>query len=135
MISYSVIALSKLYDLQDPRLSHVMVKGDLIINPATSERIMTRSRARQNPDQYTVVAAPIKIIKVLVEELLSASGTARNIDGKTANELGASTEALGGSGPEQDNGDGDGSDDDDWEDEPGGILDLGLGTTKQGMQS
>lgn len=107
-----------------------MVKGDLIINPATSERIMTRSRARANPDQYTIVAAPIKIIKVLVEELLSASGTARNIDGKAANEMGGSTEALGGSEPGA--ADEDGSDDDDWEDEPGGVLDLGLGTTKQG---
>ncbi|KAF1989367.1 ARM repeat-containing protein [Aulographum hederae CBS 113979] len=71
-IRQNVIALSKLYELDDPRLRQVMVKGDLII-PA-SDRIMTRSRARQNPDQFTIVPANLKILKVLVEELLSASG-------------------------------------------------------------
>ncbi len=43
---YSVIALSKLYNLGDPRLDSIMVKGDLII--PKSDRIMTRSRARQS---------------------------------------------------------------------------------------
>src|SRR4051812_17730595 len=42
----SVIALSKLYDLNDPRLSQINVKGDLIV--PRSDRIMTRSRARQS---------------------------------------------------------------------------------------
>jgi len=41
----SVIALSKLYDLKDPRLGQIMVKGDLIV-PENDGRIMTRSRAR-----------------------------------------------------------------------------------------
>jgi hypothetical protein len=40
----SVIALSKLYDLKDPRLAQVQVQGDLI--PNTDGRIMTRSRAK-----------------------------------------------------------------------------------------
>ena len=42
----SVIALSKLYDLDDPRLAQIQVKGDLIV--PESDRIMTRSRARQS---------------------------------------------------------------------------------------
>lgn len=125
-IRQNVIALSKLYNLHDPRLAAVMVKGDLIINPSQAGRIMTRSRAKSNPDQYTIVPAPIKIIKVLVEELLSAAGTARNIDGNNAGELGQQDQA------EAEN-DVDDGDEDDWEDEPGGVLDLGLGTTKQGM--
>jgi hypothetical protein len=37
----------------------------------TSTRIMTRSRARANPDQYTIIPAPLKIVKILVDELLS----------------------------------------------------------------
>lgn len=44
----SVIALAKLYDLQDERLTHIQVKGDLIVNQATAGRIMTRSRARNS---------------------------------------------------------------------------------------
>lgn len=42
----SVIALSRLYQLQDPRLSQIMVKGDLIV--PESNRIMTRSKAKQS---------------------------------------------------------------------------------------
>jgi hypothetical protein len=40
----SVIALAKLYDLKDPRLAEIQVKGELV--PNTDGRIMTRSRAR-----------------------------------------------------------------------------------------
>lgn len=40
----SVIALSKLYSLNDPRVNQTLVKGDLII--PVSDRIMTRSQAK-----------------------------------------------------------------------------------------
>lgn len=108
----SVIALTKLYDLDDSRLSQVHVKGDLIV--PQSDRIMTRSRARQNPDQFTVIPASLKIVKVLVEELLSASGASRSLDAAAA------------AGLEDEN-----SEDEDWEDEPNGFLDLGAGITKE----
>ncbi|KAF2145557.1 uncharacterized protein K452DRAFT_315776 [Aplosporella prunicola CBS 121167] len=110
-IRQNVIALSKLYDLNDPRLSQIMVKGELVV--PQSDRIMTRSRARQNPDQYTIVPAPLKILKVLVEELLSASGNLQQ--GMNA----AAQAEL------QD----ENSEDEDWEDDPN-ELDLGLGATK-----
>lgn len=42
--NFSVIALSKLYSLNDQRVVQTMVKGDLII--PTSDRIMTRSKAK-----------------------------------------------------------------------------------------
>ena len=42
----SVIALSKLYSLNDARIAQIQVKGDLII--PTSDRIMTRSRAKNS---------------------------------------------------------------------------------------
>lgn len=108
----SVIALTKLYDLDDPRLSQVHVKGDLIV--PQSDRIMTRSRARQNPDQYTVIPASLKVVKVLVEELLSASGANQNMEAAAAAGL-----------------DDEGSDDGDWEDESNPFLDLGAGVTKE----
>jgi hypothetical protein len=41
----SVIALSKLYDLGDQRISQIQVKGDLMV-PQGDGRIMTRSRAK-----------------------------------------------------------------------------------------
>lgn len=114
-IRQNVIALSKLYDLKDPRVAQIMVKGDLIV--PQSDRIMTRSRARNNPDQYTVIPAPLKILKVLVEELLSASGAPCAMDAAAAAELAE-----------------EGSDDGDWEDESN-VLDLGLGTTKADLMA
>ncbi|KAI0193136.1 armadillo-type protein [Astrocystis sublimbata] len=111
-IRQNVIALSKLYSLSDPRVAQTMVKGDLIV-PA-SDRIVTRSRAKQNPDQYTIIPAPLKILKVLVEELLSASGLASAPNAAAA----AAAEFA-----DEEN------DDDGWEDDPD-ALDLNLGSTK-----
>ncbi|KAI0555272.1 armadillo-type protein [Xylaria curta] len=111
-IRQNVIALSKLYSLNDPRVAQTMVRGDMIM-PA-SDRIMTRSRAKQNPDQYTIIPAPLKILKVLIEELLSASGLASAPNAAAA----AAAEFAD---EEQD--------DDGWEDDPD-VIDLNLGSTK-----
>ena len=91
------------------------MKGDLIV--PKSDRIMTRSRAKETPDQYTSVSAQLKIIKVLVEELLSASGN-RRLDAAAAADL-----------------DDDEEDDGDWEDDPDDFLDLGSGLTKSQLMS
>ncbi|KAL2018215.1 hypothetical protein VTK56DRAFT_1122 [Thermocarpiscus australiensis] len=114
-IRQNVIALSKLYSLNDSRVAQTMVKGDLIVT--NSDRIMTRSRAKLNPDQYTIIPAPLKILKVLIEELLSASGVhgAANAAAAAANEFADADEDDGDEG---------------WEDEPGDTLDLSLGSTK-----
>ncbi|KAF1964897.1 ARM repeat-containing protein [Bimuria novae-zelandiae CBS 107.79] len=114
-IRQNVIALSKLYDLKDPRLQAIHVKGELI--PNTDGRIMTRSRAREKPDQWTIVPATLKILKVLIVELQSASGT--GLDPAAAADL-----AEEGS-----------NDDDDWEDEPNPFLDLGAGFTKEQLMA
>jgi len=66
-IRQNVMALCHLYNLQDPRLAQIIVPGDLII--PTSSRIMTRSRAKNTPDQYTMIPVPLKIVKVLIQEL------------------------------------------------------------------
>jgi hypothetical protein len=42
---FSVIALSNMYNLSDPRLAQILVKGDLMV-PDDDGRIMTRSRAK-----------------------------------------------------------------------------------------
>ncbi|KAK8060284.1 importin-beta domain-containing protein [Apiospora saccharicola] len=117
-IRQNVIALSKLYELNDPRVAQTMVKGDLIV--PVSDRIMTRSRAKETPDQYTIVPATLKIIKILVEELSSASG-AQN----------ASTAAAAAASKFADEEE---EDDDGWEDEPD-TVDLSLGSTKNDLMS
>ncbi|KAI1104066.1 ARM repeat-containing protein [Jackrogersella minutella] len=113
-IRQNVIALSKLYSLNDPRVIQTLVLGDLI-TPA-SDRIMTRSRAKQTPDQYTIIPAPLKILKVLIEELLSASGSngAANLAAAAAAEFA------------------DENDDDGWEDDPD-TIDLNLGSVKNDL--
>lgn len=94
---------------------------------------MTRSRAKQSmpqsnlhaaqlelnasldPDKYTIIPAPLKILKVLIEELLSASGLTS-----------ASNAAAAAAAAEWANED---DDDDSWEDDPD-TIDLNLGSTK-----
>ncbi|KAH6632358.1 armadillo-type protein [Chaetomium tenue] len=117
-IRQNVIALSKLYSLNDSRLAQTTVKGELIIT--NTDRIMTRSRAKLNPDQYTIIPAPLKILKVLIEELVSASGmqAAANVAAAAATEL----------ADEDDDGDNEG-----WEDEADDTLDLALGGTKSDL--
>ncbi|GES60233.1 importin beta-5 subunit [Aspergillus terreus] len=115
-IKQNIIALATLYNLEDPRLAQVEVKGDLIIQD--TGRIKTRSQTRSNPDRYTTVTAPLKIIKVLVEELAAASGS-KEIDAATA----AALEEEGS------------DDDDEWEDLPSNTLDLSLGVTKQELMA
>ncbi|KAL2879038.1 hypothetical protein SGCOL_005738 [Colletotrichum sp. CLE4] len=119
-IRQNVIALSKLYSLNDPRLAQTMVKGDLVVNSNNDGRIMTRSRAKANPDQYTVIPASLKILKVLIEELLSASGA-----NAAAN---AAAVAAAAEFADEEN------EDDGWEDEPE-TLDLSLGGTKSDLMS
>ncbi|KAL8352437.1 hypothetical protein RB601_002649 [Gaeumannomyces tritici] len=118
-IRQNVIALSKLYSLNDARLAQCTVKGDLIVDQ-TSDKILTRSRARQLPDKYTFIPAPLKILKVLIDELLFASG-------KQAAAM-AAADAAKMAELDEDEGD------DGWEDEPG-VLDLSLGTTKNDLMS
>ncbi|PNP75541.1 hypothetical protein FNYG_10950 [Fusarium nygamai] len=154
-IRQNVIALSKLYSLNDPRLAQTQVKGDLIVNNDDG-LIKTRSRAKQSmyptihdfstatstldsiyaryaesqqanktnqqsdPDQYTIVPASLKIIKVLIEELLSASGQRAAANAASAAVASASFD--------------DENDEEGWEDEDD-TLDLSLGTTKADLMS
>ncbi|KAI8975506.1 armadillo-type protein [Mycotypha africana] len=69
-IKVSAVALSKIFLSSDPRLQNITVKGEIIVNP--NGGIVTRSRAKRNPDQYTAIPLPAKIIKLLVAELTNA---------------------------------------------------------------
>jgi importin-9 len=70
-----------------------------------------------DPDQFTIIPAPLKILKVLVDELASASGMQS-----------AATAAAAAAAQFVD----DEEDDDGWEDESD-TVDLSLGTTKNDL--
>ncbi|KAI1069863.1 hypothetical protein LB507_008120 [Fusarium sp. FIESC RH6] len=122
-IRQNVIALSKLYSLNDSRLAQTQVKGDLIVNNDDG-LIKTRSRAKQtmalDPDRYTIIPASLKIVKVLIEELLSASGQQAAANAAAAAVATASFE--------------DENEEEGWEDDDD-TLDLSLGTTKHDLMS
>jgi importin-9 len=77
--------------------------------------IKTNKSRRKDPDQYTIIPATLKILKVLIEELLSASGA-------NAAATAAAAAAAAEFADEE-------NEDDGWEDEPDAI-DLSLGSTK-----
>ena len=104
-VRHNIVALSKIFSLEDPRVKQIGVKGDLIIED--TGRIKTRSQAKRNPDRYTTVPADIKILKLLIDEL-STAVISRFDNLGTAGGL------------EESVGDADGEDNE-WEDEPAAI--------------
>lgn len=87
----------------------------------TSTRIITRSRARANPDQYNIIPAPLKIVKILVDELLSplTNAVSRGVENLAPASEVEKAESVA-------------SDESGWEDEDG-FLDLGAGMTKEAL--
>ncbi|KIJ66488.1 hypothetical protein HYDPIDRAFT_174567 [Hydnomerulius pinastri MD-312] len=67
----STLALSRLYVSGRPSLQNLMVKGDIIIKPETKNVIMTRSRTKTTPHEFTSVTFPVKALKLLVHDLRS----------------------------------------------------------------
>ena len=103
----------------------------------------------KDPDQYTIIPAPLKILKLLIEELTSAQGKsgAASLEAGGSAAAAAAAEAMGkdadkaageaGGAHGDGGGDDDGDDEDDsgWEDEDGDLLDLSLGATKNDLFS
>lgn len=63
----NVLALSKLFFLNDARLAEMRVNGDII--PYQGNQIITRSKAKQMPDKFTEVPFYTKVVKLFVAEL------------------------------------------------------------------
>lgn len=116
-IRQNVTALTNIFKLHDDRLANIQTKGDLVVE--NTSRIKTRSQAKKQPDQYTSIPVPLKLTKVLVQEL-SPSPTKDTFPYR-ANGRKASVVS-------DDN-------DDEWEDEEAGFLDLGSPRTRQGICS
>ena len=115
-IRQNVIALANIYKLHDQRLANVQVKGDLIVQNTT--RIKTRSQAKLQPDQFATIPVPLKLMKVLIAELPTASSP------NGSSEAGLTNGSVNGGGVS--------SEDGEWEDEPG-TLDLAAPSTRAGQ--
>ncbi|KIM88892.1 hypothetical protein PILCRDRAFT_244255 [Piloderma croceum F 1598] len=72
----SNLALCLLYAAERPSLQNLMVKGDIIVNPATKDVIMTRSRTKTIPHEFTSIPFPVKALKILVHDLRSGGESA-----------------------------------------------------------
>ncbi|KAF3994189.1 hypothetical protein FT663_00159 [Candidozyma haemuli var. vulneris] len=66
-IQQNVLALGKLYSINDSRVSSMIVDGDII--PYEGDIIITRSKAKSMPQKFTQISAPVKILKLLANEL------------------------------------------------------------------
>ncbi|QLQ80036.1 hypothetical protein HG537_0D00360 [Torulaspora globosa] len=63
----NIVALIKIYQLNDARIAAIQVNDQII--PYEGDRIITRSMAREMPDRYTQVSVYTKIIKLFIAEL------------------------------------------------------------------
>ncbi|KAH9958982.1 ARM repeat-containing protein [Russula dissimulans] len=79
----SALALCTLLRAERPSLQTIVVKGDIIITAATKDTIMTRSKTRIQPPQFTRVPFPVKALKLLLHELQS-NGEAATLATPTA---------------------------------------------------
>ncbi|KAI5956065.1 hypothetical protein KGF57_003551 [Candida theae] len=66
-IKQNSLALARIFTLGDPRISNLLVNGEII--PYDGDLIITRSMAKSMPDRYTQISAALKILKLLVGEL------------------------------------------------------------------
>lgn len=66
-IKQNILALGKIFSINDERVANLVVNGDLI--PYDGELIITRSMAKKMPEKFTQIPAPLKIIKLLAAEL------------------------------------------------------------------
>ncbi|WWC92624.1 uncharacterized protein L201_007583 [Kwoniella dendrophila CBS 6074] len=74
-IRVSDLGLSKLFSMQDERLNGVIVKGDMIIDERNRNTIMTRSRTKTTPNQYTQIPFPLKAFKLILKDVQSEPGS------------------------------------------------------------
>ncbi|KAI0325407.1 ARM repeat-containing protein [Cubamyces sp. BRFM 1775] len=72
----SALALCALFASERPSLQGLTVKGDIIVKPETKNVIMTRSKTKQTPTEFTSVPFPVKAVKLLLHELQSGGEAA-----------------------------------------------------------
>ncbi|KAF8314424.1 ARM repeat-containing protein [Clavulina sp. PMI_390] len=65
----STLALCQLFLSTDEALRSMHVKGDQIIDPATRDVVMTRSKTRVTPIQYESIPFHVRALKIILHEL------------------------------------------------------------------
>lgn len=98
-IKENVISLGQLYQLNDSRITSIIVEGDPL--PVAPNVIMTRSRAKQQGENFTRIPASAKIVKLFLRELIVGQAAASEAL-RSAAAANMSADSLGGG--------------DDWED-------------------
>ncbi|KAK4689861.1 importin-9, partial [Tremellales sp. Uapishka_1] len=73
-IRVSNLGMSRLFLMPMASIQNVMVRGDLIVSDANRNTIMTRSRTKQNPHEYTIIPFPLKALKLLLKDLSGSEG-------------------------------------------------------------
>ncbi|WOO82150.1 Importin-9 [Vanrija pseudolonga] len=76
-IRVSDLGMAKLFTMPSPALRNVLVRGDLIINENNRNKIMTRSRTKATPNEYTQIPFPVKALKLLLKDV-SAEGKGKS---------------------------------------------------------
>ncbi|KAF8167572.1 armadillo-type protein [Crassisporium funariophilum] len=72
----STLALTQLFLSERKSLQNLTVKGDIIIRPETKNVIMTRSRTKTTPHEFTPVSFPVKALKIILHDLQSGGESA-----------------------------------------------------------
>jgi len=75
----STLGLCQLFASERPSLQTLSVKGDIIVKPETKDVIVTRSRAKSTPHEFTQIAFPLKALKLLITDLRSSGETGRGV--------------------------------------------------------
>ncbi|KAJ7292991.1 armadillo-type protein [Mycena rebaudengoi] len=98
----STMALCQLFVSERPSLQNLMVKGDIIVKPETQNVIMTRSRTKLSPHEFSSIPFPVKALKLLLHDVqsggesatITAQGDAYEVDSDDGDEEWAEEEKL-----------------------------------------
>ncbi|KAJ6520160.1 armadillo-type protein [Mycena sanguinolenta] len=84
----STMGLCQLFVSERPSLQNLMVKGDIIVKPETQNVIMTRSRTKLSPHEFSSIPFPVKTLKLLLHDVQSGGESATiTAQGETFNEV------------------------------------------------
>ncbi|KAJ3506346.1 hypothetical protein NLJ89_g6919 [Agrocybe chaxingu] len=72
----STLALTQLLVSDRPSLQNLTVKGDIIIKPETKNVIMTRSKTKKTPHEFTAISFPVKALKIILRDVQSGGDAA-----------------------------------------------------------
>ncbi|KAF8079173.1 armadillo-type protein [Lyophyllum atratum] len=72
----STLGLIQLFVSERPSVQGLIVKGDIIVNKANKNVIMTRSRTRTTPTEFTSITFPVKALKLLLHDVQSGGESA-----------------------------------------------------------